>query len=407
MSSNNPPILNPIVDEPVPALTRWGDAELSRLTETVKQNSLFYWKGPQTEALYTEFRKHYPLEHLFPCSSGTAALHVAIAALRLKPGDEIILAPITDMGSMIGILYQQLVPVFADVDPRTYNLDPESVRQAITPKTKAIMPIHLAGNPCDMTALNAIAKEHDLYVIEDCAQAWGARHQSTPVGLLGDFGCYSFNDFKHIACGDGGIVGTNRDDMGNGLSKWGDKCYDRTAGTRDPEELAPNYRISEPQSAVCAAQLTKFTEITSNRTHAGNLLTSLIADAPGVLPPITKEGDTHSYWFYLLRLDLSALKTTREEFVEQLRAHGASANAGYIPMPVYRYKVFQNHNFFSGTWPIRDLGLTTMDYKQVSCPVAEAILEDCVVLPINQAMSDSYIEKVARAINTVAKNCAN
>ena len=101
MSSNNPPILNPIVDEPVPTLTRWGDAELSRLTETVKQNSLFYWKGPQTEALYTEFRKHYPLKHVFPTSSGTASLHVAIAALRLKPGDEIILAPITDMGSMM------------------------------------------------------------------------------------------------------------------------------------------------------------------------------------------------------------------------------------------------------------------------------------------------------------------
>lgn len=406
MSSTNPPILNPIVDEPVPALTRWGDAELSRLTEMVKQNSLFYWKGPQTEALHTEFRKHYPLKHVFPNSSGTASLHVAVAALRLKPGDEIILSPITDMGSVIGILYQQLVPVFADLDPRTYNLDPEATRKAITPKTKAIMAIHLAGNPCDMTALNAIAKEHDLYMIEDCAQAWGARHQSTPVGLLGDFGCYSFNDFKHIACGDGGIVGTNRDDMGEGLSKWGDKCYDRTAGTRDPEELAPNYRMSEPLSAICAAQLTKLTEITSNRTHAGNLLTSLISDAPGVLAPITKDGDTHSYWFYMLRLDLSALKTTREEFVEQLRAHGASANAGYIPMPMYHYKVFQNHNFFSGTWPIRELGLTTMDYTQVSCPVAEAIIDDCVTLPLNQAMTDSYIEKVARAINVVAKNCA-
>lgn len=406
MSSLNPPILNPIVDEPVPALSRWGDAELTRLTEMVKQNSLFYWKGPQTEALYTEFRKHYPLEHVFPTSSGTASLHVAIAALRLKPGDEIILSPITDMGSVIGILYQQLVPVFADLDPRTYNLDPEATRKAITPKTKAIMPIHLAGNPCDMTALNAIAKEHDLYVIEDCAQAWGARHQSTPVGLLGDFGCYSFNDFKHIACGDGGMVGTNREDLGHGLSKWGDKCYDRTAGTRDPEELAPNYRMSEPLSAICAVQLTKLTEITSRRTHAGNLLTSLIAETPGVLAPVTHDGDTHTYWFYMLRLDLSALKTTRAEFVEQLRAHGAAANAGYIPMPLYRYKVFKNHNFFSGTWPVRELGLTTMDYNQVSCPVAEAILEDCITLPLNQAMSDSYIEKVARAINTVAKNYA-
>lgn len=406
MSNSNPPILNPIVDEPVPTLNRWGDAEIIRLTEAMHQSSLFYWKGPQTEALYTEFRKHYPLKHLFPCSSGTASIHVAIAALRLKPGDEIILSPITDMGSVIGILYQQLVPVFADVDPRTYNLDPEAVRKAITPKTKAIMPIHLTGNPCDMTTLIALAKEHNLAVIEDCAQAWGARHQGTPVGMMGDFGCYSFNDFKHLGCGDGGVVGTNRDDLGNGLSKWGDKCYDRVTGTRDPEDLAPNYRMSEPLSAICTAQLTKFTDITSRRTRAGSLLTSLIANAPAVLEPVTREGDTHSYWFYLFRLDLSALKTTREAFVEQLRAHGVAANVGYIPMPVYRYKVFKNHNFFSGSWPVRQLGLTSMDYTKVSCPVAEAILEDCVTLPINQAMSDSYIEKVAKAINTVAANCA-
>jgi len=401
-----PPVLKPIVDEPVPQPVRWGDAELAQLAAMVRQKSLFYWNGPQTTALLADFRRHYPLKNLFPCSSGSASLHIAVAALRLKPGEEIIVSPITDMGSVIGILYQQGVPVFADLDPRTYNMDPESVRRAITPKTRAIMAVHLAGNPCDMTALLAIAKEHHLVVIEDCAQSWGAKHRGTPVGLMGDFGCYSFNDFKHIACGDGGMVGTNRDDLGAGLSKWGDKCYDRVAGTRDPEELAPNYRMSEPESAVCVAQLGKLEDIVARRNRAGSFLTSLLQDLPGVLPPVTREGDFHSYWFYFLRLDLAALKVSRAEFVSELKAQGVAANAGYIPMPVYRYKVFQNHNFFGGAWPVRDFGLTTMDYTKVSCPVSAAILEDGVTLPLNEAMSDAYIEKVARAIRTVAERLA-
>lgn len=393
----------PIVDEPLPLPVRWGDEELARLTTMVRQKSLFYWNGPQTTEMLATFREHYPLKHLFATSSGSAALHVAVAALRLKPGDEVIVSPITDMGSVIGILYQQAVPVFADLDPRTYNLDPAAVRRAITPKTRAIMAVHLAGNPCDMDELMAIAREHTLAVIEDCAQAWGARYQGTPVGLIGDLGCYSYNDFKHIACGDGGVVGTNRDDLGTGLSKWGDKSYDRVSGLRDPEELAPNYRISEPQSAVALAQLHKLKAIASRRTEAGALLTRLLQAIPGVLPPVTRPGNTHTYWFYFLRLDFAHLQTTRADFVAALRAEGVAANAGYIPMPVYRYKVFQNHNFFAGTWPIRDFGLTQMDYRQVSCPVAEAILADGVTLPINEAMTDTYVEKVALAIGTVAR----
>lgn len=393
----------PIVTQPPPTMRRWGEAELARLTAMVEQRSLFYWKGPQTEALTAEFRKHYPFKHSFPCSSGSASLHVAVAALRLKPGDEIITSPITDMGSVIGILYQQGVPVFTDVDPRTYNLDPECIRRAITPKTRAIMAVHLTGNACDMTALNAIAKAHNLIVIEDCAQSWGARHQGTPVGLWGDLGCYSFNDFKHVSCGDGGIVATNRDDLGEGLSKWGDKCYDRVAGGRDPADLAPNYRMSEPSAAVAAAQLTKLNGIVERRVRNGTRLTAQLADLPGVLPPVTHPGDTHSYWFYLFRLELAKLRISREEFANALKAEGVAANAGYLPMPVYRYRVFRNHNFFGGTWPARDLGATAMDYTKVYCPTAEAILSDCITLPINEAMTDTYIDQVAAAIRHVAQ----
>ncbi|MCX6944302.1 MAG: DegT/DnrJ/EryC1/StrS family aminotransferase [Opitutales bacterium] len=396
------PATPPIVDEPVPLPVRWGAPELARLTAMLQQPSLFYWKGPQTTALLEEFRRHYPLQYAFPCSSGTAALHIAVGALRLRPGEEVIVAPITDMGSLIGILYQQGVPVFADLDPRTYNLDPAAVRRAITPKTRAIMAIHLAGNACDMTALLALAREHKLAIIEDCAQSWGARHQGTPVGLLGDFGCYSLNDFKHIGCGDGGLVGTNREEYGPGLSKWGDKSYNRVLGGRDPEDLAPNYRMSEPQAAVAAAQLTRLADIVARRHHAGTRLTALLEGTPGLRLPYVAPGNTHSYWFYLLRLDLPSFRVDRATLAAALTAEGVSCGAGYIPRPVYRYPVFQNHNFFGGAWPVRDSGLTAMDYRAVHCPTAEAILADCLVLKLNEAMSDAYLDKVARAVRTVA-----
>jgi dTDP-4-amino-4,6-dideoxygalactose transaminase len=391
---------------------RWGAAELERLTSALKQESLFYWNGSQTAALLKAFHQHYPLKYIFACSSGTASIHIAIASLRLRPGDEVIVPPITDMGSVIGILYQQGVPVFADIDPRTYNLDPEAVRRAITSRTKAIVAVHLAGNPCDLTTLVAIAREHRLALVEDCAQAWGAEHHGTPVGLWGDFGCYSFNDYKHLSCGDGGIVATNREDYGLSLGKWGDKSYDRVAGQvdpallRNPADLAPNYRISELQSAVAAAQLPKLTEITARRHRSGERLSAALAVAPGILTPLVHPGDTHSYWFYLLRLDLPRIRVDRGQFVAALRAEGVEASAGYIPMPVYRYRVFQNHNFFGGTWPVRNANITSMDYRQVTCPVAEGILADSVMLPLNEAMGDHYIDLVACAITAVAQRLA-
>lgn len=393
------------VTTPRPPHNRWGAAELARLTTMVEQPSLFYWKGPQTEAMLAEFRRTYPLLWCMPCSSGSASLHIATAALQLPPGSEVITSPVTDMGSVIGILYQQLVPVFADIDPHTYNMDPAAIRRAITAKTKAIMVVHLAGNPSDMEAIMAIAREHKLYVIEDCAQSWGAAHRGKPVGLFGHLACYSFNEYKHVSCGDGGIVGTNDDRFGPTLTKWGDKHYDRVAGGRNPEALSPNYRISEPQAAVAAAQLAKMPGIIATHIRLGSRLLNHLRSLalPGIALPAVDPRDTHSFWFCLLRLDPARFRCTREEFVAALQAEGVPAQAGYIPKPVYGYPLFQNHNFFGGGWPLRDAGLTTMDYRKVRCPNAEALITTGISLPINPALTDAIIDETAAALAKVAR----
>lgn len=391
----------PIVRQPVPHPRRWDHTELSRLASMVEQDSLFYWRGRQTEALTREFQRHYPLGHVFPTSSGSAAIHVAVASLRLQPGDEVIVPAITDMGSVIGIIYQQGVPVFADLERGSLNLDPADVSRRTTAKTRAILAVHIAGNPCDMASLRALATKHRLVLIEDCAQAWGARWQGQPVGLSGQLAAYSFNDYKHLSCGDGGIVATNDALIGTELSKWGDKYYDRSTGERDPAEFAPNYRMSEPQAAVAAAQLTKLPYIAEHRTRVGRYLNHLLQGIPGLLLPEPRRGDSHSYWFYLIRLDLARFKCTRQAFATALAAEGVDCTAGYIPKPVYRYQVFQNHNFFGGHWPVRDFGLTQMNYRETHCPEAEAIIADSIKLTVNEAMTDDYLDKVAEAVCAV------
>lgn len=391
----------PAVTTPIPRRHRWGAEELAALTEMVEQESLFYWKGPQTEAMLARFREIYPLAYGMPASSGSAALHIAISALQLEPGSEVIVPAITDMGSVIGILYQQLVPVFADVDGATVNLDPEDVRRRITSKTRAIMPVHLAGCPCDMGALIAIAREHDLLVIEDCAQAWGAKYQGELVGLKGDLACYSFNEFKHLSCGDGGIVGTHHAKWGEGLSKWGDKHYDRVKGGRNPATLSPNYRMTEPQAAVALGQLAKHDALVAHRITMGRRLRAGLADVTGVALQPELPGDTHSYWFIMLRLPAEHWRVDRKTIFDALQAEGVASELGYIPAPVYGYPVFQNHDFFAGSWPLKQAGLTTMDYREVSCPMAEAVLADCMTMVLNEAVPADYIDGVIAAVHKV------
>ncbi|MFV0415580.1 MAG: DegT/DnrJ/EryC1/StrS family aminotransferase, partial [Chthoniobacterales bacterium] len=301
---------------------RWGAEEKEQLIQMLEQETLFYWKGPKTQLLTERFQQHYPFDYVMPCSSGTAAIHIAVAALNLKPGDEVIVPPITDMGTVIGVLYQQAVPVFADLGAHTYNLDPEDVRKKITPKTRAIIAVHLTGNPCPLEELLKISAEHNIALIEDCAQAWGAKYDGKPIGTLGDIACYSLNDFKHIGCGDGGIVASSNPKYGELLQKYGDKAYDRVTGTRAPAFLAPNYRISEPQSAVAAAQMDRMVSITERRNELGMRLSAKLEGLPGIALPEFSPRAYPTFWFYLMRLNEGELTCDRAEFVKALQDEG-------------------------------------------------------------------------------------
>ena len=394
------------VQERVSPLVRWGEAERQQLDAAVNQNSLFYWRGPQTKLLVERFREVCPVEHVMTCSSGTAALHIAVAAAGIGPGDEVITSPITDIGTVIGTLFQQAVPVFADLGSGTYNLDPADVERRITTRTKAIIAVHLAGNPCDMKALKAIADKHKLVLIEDCAQAWGARIGEQPIGTLGHIACFSLQQAKHVTCGDGGIVASSDERFGPRLQRYGDKGMDRLTAGGLFDSFATNYRMSELQAAFAAAQLGRLKEIAQKRNQFGNLLGEKIARLPAIEPHSVRPADFCTYWFYMLRLRPEGLRCNRADFVKALVAEGVPASAGYIPVPLYANPIFQAHGFFAGRWPVKEFGLTSMDYTKVSCPEAEKILQTGVRIAIHEGMSEAYVSNVGEAIGKVARHYA-
>lgn len=400
---------------------RFDHTEAQELLDALEQNTLFYHHGQKVKTFLRDFNALYGVTHSVAVSSGTAAIHVALGAAGVTVGDEVITSPITDQGTVIGILYQNAIPVFADLDPHTYTLDPRSVEARITPRTKAIVPVHLAGGPCDMDALMDIARRRNLKVIEDCAQSWLCRYKGRLAGTIGDYGCFSTNDFKHISTGDGGIVTVNSGDEADyrATHAFADKNYRRFDATLrgDIAYLAPNYRMTELQGAVGIAQLKKLAGICETRHRYGERITEGIRDLPGIAPHGVCEGGWSSYWFYMLRGDFAAepdqsrrvdrparLSCTRAQFSQALAAEGIPNSPGYIPRVLYLNAMFRERHAWPGSHFPFDL--SDARYEPGLCPVAEAILRDCIRLEVKEFFTPQDIEDMIAGIRKVVAHYA-
>lgn len=386
-----------------PTGERFGDAEIARLTEVIRSQRLNCNAGTRVKEFARTFAEYMGMKHGVMVSSGTAAIHIALGAVGLNPGDEVITGPITDMGSICPILLLNAVPVFADLEKDTLGMDPADLERRITKRTRVVMPIHLTANPCDMDAIVDVAERHGLAVVEDCAQAFNAKFRGRKVGTFGRFGCFSLNQFKHISCGDGGVALTNDDALAERAELFSDKGWPRAQGRRDHLFLAPNYRATELQAAVALAQLEKLDRITDARRDRGDLLTELIGNAPGVHPVRVPPGSECTYWFYWLRVDA----TVRDEFAKALSAEGLPAASGYIPKPVYLYdvlrkkKTYGDSHFPFGCPPFRDPE-DEIEYREGLCPNAEEALREMVLIPFNEFWSETDVRDAARIIHKVA-----
>lgn len=384
---------------------RFGEEELANLKEALDQNTLFYWFGNMTKRFCQKFADMYGSKYCVAASSGTAAIHVALGAIGVGPGDEVITSPITDMGSVIGILYQNAIPVFADLDPHSYNMDPASIEAKITPRTKAIVVVHLAGNAAEIDEIVRIAKKHNIYVIEDCAQSYCCKYKGQYAGTFGDIGCFSLNDFKHISAGDGGMIITNNEELYYRAMMFADKNFNRLGKevAKNVPYLAPNYRMNELTAAVAIAQLDKVEDICSKRHAYGEKLNAALQNLPGVYPHKVLADCESSYWFYMLRVNEAELGTTRTEFVKALQAEGLPATEGYIPSCVYQYDMFKNKTVYPGNtqYPLDGIHGESIEYKDGDCPVAEAILDTCLKLSISEFYTEQDLEETIAAIHKV------
>jgi len=393
---------------PTGMFQRYGEEELAQLREALAQNTLFYAHGSKVKTLCERFAALHGRTHAIPVSSCSAAIHVVVASLNLEPGDEVITAPITDMGTVLGMLWCQLIPVFADLDPQTYNLDPASVEAHITPRTRAIVAVHLAGAPCDLEALRVIAEKHHLKLIEDCAQSYLAEYRGKYVGGYGDLACFSLNEYKHISCGDGGIILTDDDDLAQRCRLLSDKGYDRSGQSRNRMTpfLALNYRMTELQGAVALAQLDKLPDIIAHYRAVGDRLHAGLQGIAGLLLPRIVDGGRTSYWFYMLRIDEDALGVTRDWFLEAIQAEGVEAGA-YIPKPIYTTGVFADQaTFGSSGLPFTLPGVAVGDrYVEGACPRTEEILRTCITVGIGMGRCEQEMDEIAAAFRKVADYC--
>lgn len=370
--------------------------ELKLVRQALLSQNLSCVNGTMVPALEREFAMAYGVPYAVASSSGTAAIHVALGALDLNPGDEVITAPITDLGTIIPILYQSAIPVFADID-ETYNIDPADVERKITADTRAIIAVHLFGNPCDLAALVDIARRHNIVLIEDCSQAHMAQYQGKLVGTIGDIGCFSFQQSKQMTTGDGGMTITSNPAYFERMQLFVDKGYARKGwGPRSYLFHAPNYRMTELVGAVGLAQLRKVRAVVERRRELGRHMTGLLARLEPVRPaPITPGGE-HSYWLYPFSLN----RHNAQMFADEIRKEQVAVLPGYIGAPIYlcSESLHAKKTYGTSQWPFNSKPGKTFSYDKGLCPRAEEALRHLICLPWDESWTKTDVERAARVI---------
>lgn len=357
------------------------------------------WANPDckgyVERFEQEFAQFTGSRFALSCVNGSVALRLALIASGVRPGDEVIVPPYTFIATASTVLEANCVPVFVDIHPDTYNLDPSLIEKAITSRTRAIIPVHFAGLACDMDAIMAIADRHKLTVIEDAAHAHGAEYKGRKLGAIGHAGCFSFQSSKNLTAGEGGMVVTDDEQLYEMMNSLRNVGRVKGGAWYEHHYLGCNYRITQFQAALLSKQLSRLDQQTKRRDENGRYFAQLLNSVPGVAPLVrSAESTVHTYHLFILRYDPSAFcGLHKAEFARMLAAEGVPAFMGY-PEPLYKQPLFQNKNFMCYAIP------EDVDYKQVSCPVAERACYEQGVWILQHAMlgTKEDMKDFARAI---------
>ena len=366
-----------------------------------------FFGGPKVQEFERQCETYFGVKHVVTVNSWTSGLIAAVGAIGVEPGDEIIVTPWTMCATATAILHWNAIPVFADIEPDTFNIDPASVEANITPYTKAIMAVDIFGHSADVDALMAIAEKHNLKLITDTAQAPGTFYKGRITGTLAHVGGYSLNYHKHIHTGEGGILVTNDDNIADRLrlirnhaeAVVGDK------GVTDLNNMVGhNFRLGEIECAIGIEQLKKLKGFVSSRQKVADHLTERLSGLPGLRTPIVKPDCTHAYYMYPMVLDVDHLCISRARIFEALEAEGVSGlAAGYANLhllPMYQQKIAYGSKGFPWT---SDICHREVSYQKGICPVAER-LQDFTYLGFSICMhelTDEDVDLIGRAFRKV------
>ena len=349
----------PVCRKPFARWPVFDDTERAAVLDVLESGA---WGGysPKVSNFEQAFADYHGARFGISACNGTVTLEAALLAAGIQPGDEVIVPPITFIATATAVLRVGAVPVFVDIEPAACNLDPRKLSDAITPATRAIIPVHFGGHPADIDAILVIAGKHGLIVIEDAAHAHGARWKDRPVGAIGEFGSFSFQQSKNMTAGEGGILLTNDEGLAakaravcNQGRRQGGAWYEHVT-------LGTNYRITGWQAAILLAQLARLPVQMKKRAHNAALLSKALTRGGILLAPVTDSRATSGFNLYVLRLNTSALPgVSAESFTKALTAEGIPGVSTY-PHPIYANKVFES-----------------FAHKRLACPEAERFCREC------------------------------
>ena len=376
------PVVSPIIE----------DEELEAITKVVKSKWLI--EGENVREFESKFAQFTGAKHAIATTSGTTALHLAASALNLGPKDEVITTPFTFIASTNSILFNGAVPVFADVDRETFNIDPEQVESLITERTKAILPVHIFGNPSDMKALVDIAEDHDLKIIEDAAQAHGAKIDGKHVGNFGDTGCFSFYATKNLISGEGGMVVTNDDSLAERLVSM--KNHGRSAkGGYAHYVVGYNYRMTNLVGAIGAVQMDKAADIQARRKQNFDYILKNVQDIDSLSFQKVLTGHEHGNYIMAAIINDGSKKPT--EVISLMKENGVGSRTIYNVLSYEQPSMHTIQDWIFGSV------VSYPDYKSLSMPNAEYLARNHFEVPVVPALTQEDREKIVEVLHMIFK----
>ncbi len=421
----------PVRKQPFPAYNTMGEEEVVAATRVIRSGNLSqylgawhpdFFGGPEVRAFEAEWAAAHKAKHAVSVNSATSGLYAAVGAAGVGPGDEVIVSPTTMMASATAPLIFNAVPVFADVDPVTFCLSPESIAARVTPRTKAIVVVHIFGGPADMDPIMAIAREHGLTVIEDCAQAPLGSYRGRPVGTLGHMGVFSLNYHKHIHTGEGGLVVTNDDVLAERLQliRNHGEAVVRAKGVPNIKGIVGfNFRLGEIEAAIGRSQLAKAPALIDRRRKNVAYLEKKLSGLPGLRLTQIEQGTGHAYYVHPLIYDGAATGVSRTLYIDAIKAelpptilreqHGPLIGGGYV-RPIYLEPMYQQQIAYGDVqcpFKCPHYG-GKADYSPGLCPNAEKGHFETIITHemMRPPMTEADLDAVAAAFHKVSENLA-